>query len=140
MKKLEQPVSAIMTKTPITANQTDSLRRVTTIMKEHSIRHLPIVSDKKLVGIVSKSDIMRLSFGDMFEGNEQVDHTVFETLTLEQVMRQNPQTVAESDTIREVATKFTTVEFHALPVMKGDEISGIISTTDLIRYMLDSLS
>lgn len=140
MSKLDQPVSTIMTKSLITANQTDSLRRVNTIMKENKIRHLPVVSEKKLVGIVSKSDIMRLSFGDMFEQDDQIDGTVFDTLTLEQVMRSNPQTVSEKETIADVARKFIDVEFHALPVMDGENITGIVSTTDLMRYMLEALS
>lgn len=134
--KQSEPVSGIMTKSVITANVTDNLRRVSTLMKEHQVRHLPVVSGKKLVGIVSKSDILRLSFGDMFEDQHSTDETVFDMLTLEQVMVNNPITVNENESIAEVAKKFTTVEFHALPVVNGEEITGIISTTDLIRYLL----
>lgn len=134
--KQSEPVSGIMTKSVITANVTDNLRRVSSLMKEHQVRHLPVISGKKLVGIVSKSDILRLSFGDMFEDQHSTDETVFDMLTLEQVMVNNPITVNENESIAEVAKKFTTVEFHALPVVNGEEITGIISTTDLIRYLL----
>jgi len=108
-------------------------------MKKHNVRHLPVVSGKKLVGIVSKSDILRLSFGDMFESNTKVDETVFDMLTLEQVMMNNPMTAREDDSIADVAQKFSTVEFHALPVLKGEEITGIVSTTDLIKYLLEMI-
>lgn len=134
--KQSEPVSGIMTKSVITANVTDNLRRVSSLMKEHQVRHLPVISGKKLVGIVSKSDILRLSFGDMFEDQHSTDETVFDMLTLEQVMVNNPITVNENESIADVAKKFTTVEFHALPVVNGEEITGIISTTDLIRYLL----
>jgi len=137
MMKKRVPVSTIMTKNLVTANVTDSLRHVTSLLKEHNIRHIPIVSGEKLVGIVSRTDIMRLSFGDMFEGQASADEAIFDMLKLEQVMVSNPTTVQEEDNIRDVAEKFTTVEFHAMPVLKGDKIIGIVSTTDLIKYLLE---
>lgn len=80
---------------------------------------------------------MRLSFGDMFEGQDEADEAVFDLLKLEQVMVSNPQVINEEETIQEVAEKFTRVEFHALPVVKGEEIVGIVSTTDLVKYLLE---
>lgn len=136
MKK-RVPVSSIMTKNLITANITDSLRQVNSLLKEKNIRHIPVVSGDKLVGIVSRTDILRLSFGDIFDGQEKADEVVFDMLKLEQVMVSNPKTVQAEDTVREVAELFTEVEFHALPVVEGDKIVGIVSTTDLIKYLLD---
>jgi CBS domain-containing protein len=137
MMKKRVPVSSIMTKNLVTANVSDSLRHVSTLLKEHQIRHLPIVSGNKLVGIVSKTDIMRLSFGDMFDGQGSADEAIFDMLKLEQVMVSNPTTVQEDDNIRDVAEKFAQVEFHAMPVLNGDQITGIVSTTDLIKYLLE---
>ncbi len=134
----QAPVSSIMTKNLITANITDDLRHVNTLLKRNHIRHIPVVSGDKLVGIVSKSDILRLSFGDIYEGREQADDTIFDLLKLEQVMVSNPRTVQADDTIRTVAEIFASEEFHALPVMEGDKIAGIVSTTDVIKHMLGS--
>lgn len=136
MKK-RVPVSTIMTKNLVTADVNDSLRHVNSLLKENNIRHIPVVSGTKLVGIISKSDIMRLSFGDMFEGQKEADETVFDLLKLEQVMVSSPKVITEEETIQEVAEKFTQVEFHALPVVKGEEIVGIVSTTDLVKYLLE---
>ena len=136
MKK-RVPVSTIMTKNLIKADVNDSLRHVNTLLKENNIRHVPVVSGSKLVGIISKSDIMRLSFGDMFDGQTEADEAVFDLLKLEQVMVNNPKVITEDETIQEVAEKFTQVEFHALPVVKGEDIVGIVSTTDLVKYLLE---
>lgn len=136
MKK-RVPVSSIMTKNLVTADVNDSLRHVNTLLKENNIRHVPVVSGSKLVGIISKSDIMRLSFGDMFDGQTEADETIFDLLKLEQVMVSNPSVITEEETIQEVAERFTQVEFHALPVVKGEEIVGIVSTTDLVKYLLE---
>lgn len=136
MKK-RVPVSSIMTKNLVTADVNDSLRHVNTLLKDNNIRHVPVVSGSKLVGIISKSDIMRLSFGDIFDGQTEADEAVFDLLKLEQVMVSNPKVITEEETIQEVAEKFTQVEFHALPVVKGEEIVGIVSTTDLVKYLLE---
>ncbi|MDQ8005378.1 MAG: CBS domain-containing protein [Pedobacter sp.] len=134
--KQRVPISEIMTKNLVTANVTDSLKHISTLLKDNNIRHLPIVSGRTLVGIISKTDILRLSFADIYEGQENIDETVFEMLRTEQVMVHNPTTVDVHDTVKEVADIMSKVEFHALPVLDEGKIVGIISTTDLIKYLL----
>lgn len=130
------PISEIMTKNVVVAHVTDSLKHISTLLKENNIRHLPVVSGRTLVGIISKTDILRLSFADIYEGQDNVDETVFEMLRTEQVMVHNPTTVDVHDTVKEVADIMSKVEFHALPVIDQGKIVGIISTTDLIKYLL----
>lgn len=134
--KQHVPISEIMTKNLVTANVSDSLRHINTLLKENNISHLPIVSGRTLVGIVSKSDMLRLSFADIYDDQTNVDETVFEMLRTEQVMVHNPLTVDVHDTIREVADIMSKVEFHALPVLEEGKIVGVISSTDLIKYLL----
>jgi len=136
MKK-RTPIAKIMTSDLITVNTTDDLRTVSRLMHDKNIRHIPVVSGNKLAGIVSKTDIMRLSFGNLFEGQEQADEAIFDMLKLEQVMVSNPKTVSSEDTIREVAEFLTQAEFHALPVVDEGKLVGIVTTTDVIRYLVD---
>ncbi len=137
MDKNRTPVSAIMARNLITADVNDSLRHVNTLLKDHGIRHLPVVSGNRLLGIISKTDILRLSFGDMLEGPAQADDTFFDLLKLEDVMVRKPMVVSEDESIEEVARKLTQVEFHAMPVVKAEEVVGMVSTTDVIRYLLE---
>ena len=58
-KALELPVSAIMTKNVRTANEMDSEAALMTLMTEHRIRHLPIVTDGKMVGMISIGDVVK---------------------------------------------------------------------------------
>ncbi|SOD13088.1 CBS domain-containing protein [Pedobacter xixiisoli] len=134
--KQRVPISEIMTKNLVIAHVTDSLKHISTLLKENNIKHLPVVSGRSLVGVISKTDILRLSFADIYEGQENVDETVFEMLRTEQVMVHNPTTVDVHDTVKEVADMMSKVEFHALPVLDEGKIVGIISTTDLIKYLL----
>jgi len=58
-KALELSVSAIMTKNVRTANEMDSEAALMTLMTEHRIRHLPIVTDGKMVGMISIGDVVK---------------------------------------------------------------------------------
>ncbi|WP_281231247.1 CBS domain-containing protein [Flavobacterium gelatinilyticum] len=136
MKKRE-PISHIMTKTVVTVNLNDDLTQVVDKLKSNSIRHIPVVNGKKVVGIISRTDINRLTFGALFEGQEGSDEAVLQMLTIPQVMTAKPKTVTSTAIIRDLAEIFSKEEFHALPVVDNDELKGIVTTTDVIRYFLE---
>ena len=136
MKKRE-PVSKIMTTEVYTVQENDSLHEVIEKFRNHKIRHLPVLLGKKVVGIISRTDINRLTFGALFENQEGADEAVLEILSIPQVMTSKPRFVSSSDSIKDVAEIFATEEFHALPVLEGEELKGIVTTTDVIRYMLE---
>ena len=137
MKKRE-PVSHIMTKDLYTVNVQNSLHEANALFSNHNVRHIPVVSGESLIGILSLTDMMRISFGSNF-GDEQanMDEAIFEMLTIEQVMKAKPKTVSPEDSIKEVAEILTKEEFHALPVTDGDKLVGIVTTTDVIKYLLE---
>ncbi|MFN0257636.1 CBS domain-containing protein [Pedobacter ureilyticus] len=130
------PIAEIMTKNVVVAQVSDSLKHISNLLKKHNIKHLPVLSGRTLVGIISKTDILRLSFADIYESKDDIDETVFETLRTEQVMVHNPTTVDVRDTVKEVADLMSKAEFHALPVLAQGKIAGIISSADLIKYLL----
>lgn len=139
MKKRE-PVSTIMTKNAQTVQLEDSQASVRDLIRSHGFRHVPVVQGKQLVGIVSKTDLNRLTFSTLFAGQEQADEAVFEMLNIGQVMSHKPRVVKASNSIREVAEILAIEEFHALPVVDEHDSSklvGIVTTTDVIKYMLD---
>ncbi|MCC5923068.1 MAG: CBS domain-containing protein [Crocinitomicaceae bacterium] len=132
-----EKVSTIMTTGVITVDKNDhTLLDVKEIFRKEKIRHIPILSGGKLVGMISRNDIHRLSFGNMFEAQEGADEAIFEMLTIDQVMTGKPVAVSSAATILEVATIFSEGNFHSLPVMDGEQIKGIITSTDIIRYFL----
>ena len=136
MKKREQ-VSAIMTKDVLTIDISKPLHEVNEIFAKHTFRHLPVLSGKELVGIISQTDILRISFGNTFgEGQEGADQAIFDMLSINQVMKNNPIIIGQNQTIREAAEIFATHEFHALPVLSEAKVVGILTTTDIIKYFL----
>ncbi|MEO9484177.1 MAG: CBS domain-containing protein [Ekhidna sp.] len=137
MKKREK-VENVMTKDVQTVNITHSLKEANDLFNKHHIRHIPVVSGEKLIGILSQTDILRISFGNTF-GNEQAgsDEAIFDMLSINQVMKHSPETVNPHDTIKDAAEVFAKREFHALPVVENEKLVGIITTTDIINYFID---
>jgi CBS domain-containing protein len=137
MKK-RVPVSTIMTKNIITVNRTDDLETAERLFKQHHIRHIPVVSGDVIIGMLSYTDLLRISFADAINEDEtEVDTVVYNMFTLDQVMTKNVVTVNSETTIKEVAEILTKKEFHAIPIVDDGELVGIVTTTDLINYLLD---
>lgn len=137
MKK-RAPVSTIMTQDVITLNSTDSLETAEHLFKSHGIRHIPVVSGDEIKGMLSYTDLLRISFADAVDEDEgSVDTVVYNMFTLEQVMAKNLVMVSSEVTIKEVAELLATKEFHALPVVDDNVLVGIVTTTDLINYLLE---
>ena len=132
------PVSSIMTKNIITLNTTDKLDTAEALFKDNNIRHIPVVEGEKIIGMLSLTDLLRISFADgVYEDEGEVETIVYNMFTISQVMAKNLKSVSPSTTIKEVAEILAENEFHALPVVENDNLVGIVTTTDLIKYLLE---
>lgn len=137
MKK-NVPVSTIMTSNVIKLNLTDDLTKAESLFKKHHIRHIPVVNSNHIVGMLSYTDLLRISFADaVYEDEENIDVTVYNMFSVEQVMARNLVKVSPDTTIKEVAEILSKREFHALPVVLDELLVGIVTTTDLIKYLID---
>lgn len=136
--KRREPISAIMTKNVLTVNLNDELSDVVNTLKKHKIRHIPVIDGSEVVGIISRTDINRLTFGSLFENQEGADEAVLTMLSVSQVMTDKPRLVRIDSTVKDVAEIFAAEEFHALPVVDDKEtLVGIVTTTDIIKYLLE---
>ncbi|TRO65499.1 CBS domain-containing protein [Christiangramia sabulilitoris] len=131
------PVSEIMTKNLIKLHLQDELSQAEALFKKHRIRHLPVVEGEHIVGMLSYNDLLRISFADAVEDDEEeIETTVYDMFSIEHVMTKKVVSVSPETSIREVATIFTQNDFHALPIVSHDNLIGIVTTTDVIRYFL----
>ena len=132
------PVSTIMTKEVVKLNVTDTLTKAESLFKKHHIRHIPVVSGSKIIGMLSYTDLLRISFADAVdEDEEDVDTTVYDMFSVEQVMAKNLTSISPETTIKEAAEILASKEFHALPVVECNLLVGIVTTTDLIKYLIN---
>jgi CBS domain-containing protein len=138
MKK-RKSVRHIMADEPVVLHLNDGLGQAEKLFKKHRVRHLPVVSGAKIVGILSMTDLARISFVDSYDPHDfTIDTSVYSVFTLEQIMVRKPKCIPDTATIKEVAEIFLDADFHALPVVdKKDNLLGIVTTTDLIKYLLE---
>lgn len=131
------PVSQIMSKELVTLTPDQSLYEAERLFKKHRIRHIPVVEGDKLIGIVSYSDLLRISFADMTDGEEEVTSVVYDMYTIPQIMAKTPLTVTADTSIKEVAEILAAQSFHSIPVVDNGKLVGLVTTTDLIKYLLE---
>lgn len=135
MKKRVE-VSKIMTSNPVTVNLSNNLRDVVKIFADKKIRHVPVVSGVDLIGMISKNDIERLSFVTGAQ-TTKANTEIYESLLLEQVMTTKLDTVEAKDEIRNAARLLANGDYHALPVLQDGRLEGIVTSTDIINYLLE---
>jgi len=137
MKKNE-PIRKLMSATVISIHHGEPLSHARKLMMEKGVHHLPVVSGDELRGLISWSDILRVSFGDVFGTDDRaVDATLDHTLTLEQVMTANPVTVTPQTTVHEAAEILCKGDFHCLPVIEDGKLVGILTSSDLLRFLAE---
>ena len=119
-----------------TVNITNTLKDIESIFQEHNIHHIPVVSGDQLIGMISRSDLLRISYAAEVS-DAKVNSAIYDVLSIDQVMTKELTTVNEDDLIKDVADIFSNNSFHALPVMKNGSVAGIVTTTDVIKYLVD---
>ena len=134
------PISKIMTRKLVTISPQDDLVTAERLFKKHHIRHIPVVEGNTIKGMLSYTDLLRISFADAVDEHEEyVDTIVYNMFTIPQVMVSDVVTVSSTTSIKDVARFLSKKEFHALPVVDNGKIVGIVTTTDLINYLLECI-
>lgn len=132
----QAPIREIMTASVTSVQFDEPLAKVVDIFKKKKIRHLPVLQGASIVGIISASDVNRLTFGALLDHQDSSDEAILEMLNITQVMSSKPRLVKSSDSVEEVAEIFVGEKVHSLPVVEGEELVGIVTTTDVIRFFL----
>ena len=128
-----------MTKDVVTLCLNNSLTEAERLFKKYHIRHIPVVDQKKerILGMLSLTDLLRISFVDSYDDSANIDSAMYNMLSIGQIMANNPVKVTSTDEIKDVAILLASKEFHALPVVDDEKLVGIITTTDLLNYLVD---
>jgi acetoin utilization protein AcuB len=130
------PVKTIMSTELLTVNPADKLTLVKEIFDEHNIHHLPVVRFKELVGIISKSDFLHFLRG--FSPNDEdrfVNYARLRAFSAEDIMTKGLAKLDPDDRINVALEIFLVNRFHAIPVVKNEELVGIVTTYDIIKTL-----
>lgn len=131
-------VKDLMTKQPDTVGLDTCLREVLAKMNLDGCRHLPVVEDGKLLGIVTDRDI-RLAINSPFiSEDEDIDRAdILERLDAQSCMTPDPMTVTPETPAHEAADLLSLHKFGGLPVIDAGSLVGIVTTVDFLRHVAE---
>lgn len=125
----------LMTIDPEAVTEDAPLREVVAAMNRANIRQVLVVDGKKLVGIVTDRDV-RLAVNSPLTTEEPLQRLeLLNGFKAKDCMTANPRCVTPETPIHKVAELLSMYKFGALPVVKNDELVGIITVTDLLNQM-----
>lgn len=123
------PISKFMTSMPHTIGKDIPVSKALEMMREHRIRHLPVQSEGRLVGVLSDRDIRTAS---AFQGAGD--------LTVEDVMTQDPYAVRPEAAVNEVVSEMAAHKYGCAIVRQDNgKVVGIFTDNDGLRYLADVL-
>ena len=123
---MNELVTTIMTSELITVAPEDNLAKVYKIFRANRIHHLPVVEGKKLVGILTTYDLFKLEKSLIDYGDTLV----------KDVMTTKIATLASTAKVGSAVLIFIENLFHAVPIVEGENLVGIVSTLDVMNYTL----
>ena len=135
---IQNPVSSLMTSQLFTLKPTDKLMQVKELLDTYSIHHIPVLDDdEKLVGIISKSDLLYFLKATSADNNEAYLNQIrLKNYTVGEAMTKNTITIDASFTIQYALELLSENHFHALLVVEGEQLVGIVTTHDIIYALL----
>jgi len=132
------PLSEIMTTDLITVNPEDKLMKVKEIFDNNLIHHIPVVRFRKIVGIISKSDLLFFMKGmGMPRHADALNEGRLLVTRAQEIMTKGLAKLEPTDRINAALEIFRENILHALPIVKNDELIGILTTHDIITALAD---
>jgi acetoin utilization protein AcuB len=129
-------VSELMQDSVYTVGPDDMIDRVFFLLHYEKIRHLPVVENGTVVGIVTDRDLYKaLGPKSRSKGVEAMDgETALHVIPrkVRNIMRRGVLTISPDDDAGKAATLMGEKKIGALPVLKNEKLAGIITATDIL--------
>lgn len=127
MSKAEPTVQKYMTTQPYSIEPTKNLKEAQELMKKYNIRHLPVIADGKVAGILSDRDIKLTS------GFEEVD---IAEVSVADICVTKPYIVSPDSLLTEVAEEMASKHYGSAVVVQNSKLVGIFTTVDACRALV----
>lgn len=131
-------IRQIMTSPVISVQPDANMEEIKEIFETQGIHHIPVILDKKVVGIVSKGDYFRLQHHLTFFNTKTSTHfnqDLMRSMLVEEIMTKQVATLHQNDSLAIAAAIFRPNLFHAIPILDDERcLVGILTTYDLIQH------
>ena len=127
---MSETIRDAMTPSPHTIGKDQTLEHASRVMREHEIRHLPVLDGGRVLGILSIRDVY------LVETLADADPT---KVTVEEAMSAEPYAVAPATPLKEVVAEMAEHKYGAAVVMEERKVVGIFTTVDALRVLASRL-
>ncbi len=119
-------ISEVMRPGAFTVSETDCLGTAQAAMTRAHVRHLPVMSSNRIVGMLSERDVLAA------RANAADDNGNWWAITVHDAMRAPPHTAHPDDSLTEVAGRMAGEKIGAMPVVERGKLLGIATITDIL--------
>jgi acetoin utilization protein AcuB len=127
---MKPTVRKYMTSNPLTIGQEQTLEVAHRVMREHRVRHLPVLQGGKLVGVLSQRDM------HLIETLKDVDPA---TTTVEEAMTMDVYVTSPNTLLSEVVSVMADHKYGSAVVMDRGKIAGMFTTIDALDALAQLL-
>lgn len=131
----EGVVREIMMGSPVTLKPEDTLDLANDVISLGRIRHIPVLAEGRLVGLLSERDLIGAAANHIFGLKQKSKSALLKTVVINDVMKKKVITVAPDTTIKDAARLMAEKKIGCVPVVSDGALVGLLTTTDILRYV-----
>ena len=128
-------VREIMSKDIEVVDRNDNLRTVEERMATKQLRHLPVLEQGEVVGIVTQRDLFKAAMSSTMGYGEKAQQAYLQSVRVKEIMTYPVVTIAPDTSIAAAAEMLITKGIGCLPVVDGTTLVGMLTKTDLLRCL-----
>lgn len=133
----EVTVKDIMTKGAVTLGGNDILDLASDIMNLGRLRHLPIVENGKVIGVLSQRDLFHAALIKALGLRHKEEKELLQAIRVAEVMSQPVITIPSKASVKEAARLMVEKKIGCLPVVDAGFFTGLVTETDILRYVAE---
>lgn len=131
----EGVVREIMMGSPLTLTPEDTLDLANDVISLGRIRHIPVVDEGRLVGLLSERDLMGAATTHIFGLKQKSRSALLKSTLIKDVMKKKVITVKPDTKIADAAHLMAEKKIGCVPVVSDGALIGLVTTTDILRYV-----
>ena len=126
----------LMTSKVTTLDPSDDLMKADAIMQAGRFRHLPVVRNGELVGLITHRDLLRAQIDALGQASSSDAQPTLASLPASERMRSNVLTTTPDASPAAVAREMLQNQLGCVPVVDGGKLVGIVSEADFVKWAL----
>ena len=130
-------VSEVMTTDVKTVERNDVMSLAEDLMEMGRIRHLPVLDEDRVVGVVSQRDLFRAAMSSAMGYGQKASHEFLGTVAVKEVMSDELTTVSPGDSVARAAALMLEHKIGCLPVVDDGKLVGLVTESDLLRLIAE---